>query len=565
MKQFTCKNNSDGKIECRGANIECKGWPRFGADHKNTFSSPDEHKISRQNITSVFERWNLDFGVDDFTSVIGLPYDGIYYILTTGNQFYAVNIETGSVLPNYPIDLHLGQYSSGSVPVIHGKYIYVATDDLKVYSFDRHNGSQNPHWPSAGVDLPYYPAIPATKASSEVQSSLSIVDDGEHELLIVSVTNAGFDDFQQGHVMAFDLKGHKKWDKPIDPAGAGGTGSWSTPSFDYKNKLMFQGSSNQKSLPANDYSDALQARDYRTGKLVWHYQYVHNDVASNNMPSGNGNPIYMNDRDVGSSPNIIDVDGKEYVGTCGKNGIYNCFSRRTGKLKWQRIITNTPTIWGNASAAVHDGVIYAVSVSDVNLEAFDPDAWMGEAIPYDFYSNVILGDDPLGNIKSFFLCTTIIEALDAKTGKVLWRQENQTDNFGGTTYANGLVYAAFLSGEVKIYHAKTGQLMHTLLTPPQDPNIIDFLGITVPANRYIPCHIVVHDGNIFVPYASFIEPLPGGVLCFSLPESGSSSSSSSSSSSRSRSRQQTRASNQLIEEELVRRIEDASRRFNRHL
>jgi alcohol dehydrogenase (cytochrome c) len=52
-----------------------------------------------------------------------------------------------------------------------------------------------------------------------------------------------------------------------------------------------------------------------------------------------------------------------------------------------------------------------------------------------------------------------IVALDAATGKVIWKEETASPAFGATTAANDLVFATTYEGTLSAYDAKTGQVV----------------------------------------------------------------------------------------------------------
>jgi polyvinyl alcohol dehydrogenase (cytochrome) len=110
------------------------------------------------------------------------------------------------------------------------------------------------------------------------------------------------------------------WDNTVGPDGTQfgpGVSSWSTAAVDTVRKVAYIGAGNSYYSPASPYSDSLLALDYMTsepkGKLVWSKQFTMNDNFTSGSP-------YGPDADVGSTPNLYTLDGRDYVSVGDKAG-----------------------------------------------------------------------------------------------------------------------------------------------------------------------------------------------------------------------------------------------------
>lgn len=507
-------------------------WARWGHDNANTFANLKETKINKDNVANLSQVWNFQLPAGDGIEVDPIIVDGIMYVLSQLGYLWAVDTKTGTPLPGFnggqPVFVGANPIfgtNFGSTPIVFRDFIYVATDDMILRSFNRFTGVYNPSWPPNGtVTIPVYPANnPVATAQGSVQGSLSIVDDGKHSLLFVPVaseTELEFPSIQSGTINAYNLNGTLIWSQVIASPAEGngfGIGTWSTPAFDTENKLMFLGTSNPQTPPAGKISDSLQARDYRTGKLVWNFQYVEFDVSGFSYPYGNGNPEYLVDKDVGASPNLFDVchDGKKkyLIGAAGKDGVYRAFDRCTGKLEWQRVLTNTASIWGNPSAAYANGVIYAGATSDVNPDtAGNPPTGYPTQVSDNATSSFAFTTQPelLPRLFGGFLTMKgIVNALDARTGEVIWGQTFPTALWASLSYANGIVYTGSYDGSIRALDAETGTVLATYLTPVQPPSP----PLPLAANYFVPANVVIVKGQLFVPYENFFGTV-GGVVSF---------------------------------------------------
>lgn len=509
-------------------------WPRWGHDNHNTFANLRERKLCLNNASTLSTKWLFDleqYGAYDgeYTEGAVIVVDDISYILSIlaiihmiGSDGLPVSTFGATVSPfspgmRYVQDPNLGYRLALSTPAIYGNYIYTATQavdesftgiGLYLNSIDRFTGLDNPNWPAQGAIVPVYPTeghtLDEAYATSEITTSVTIVDG----LVFIAVTNSGFDAFQRGAVSAYRLSnGTLVWSEIIEPDAGGGTGSWSTPAFDTDLKLMYFGTTNQKDLPVSNESDAVQARYYKTGKLAWNYQYVPNDVAGNLYPYSLYNPIYTTDRDVGASPNVFDVKDLQLVGACGKDGVYRAMHRKCGNLAWQTILSTTPTLWGNPSAAYNNGVIYAATSTDIDQSLLGTT----DIVPYQSYSQLILGTGQANaSLKDYLYSQGILAALDAYSGKILWKKQFPSLFWAGVTYANGMLFTGSYDGTVRVINALDGTVIFSTTVPAQT----QAPGVPISPYAAIPANLTVSNGVVYVPYFAVIGN-QGGVLALS--------------------------------------------------
>jgi quinoprotein glucose dehydrogenase len=151
-------------------------------------------------------------------------------------------------------------------------------------------------------------------------------------------------DAAPGYIRAFDVRtgamkwvfhtiplpgepGYETWENKDAYKLTGGANNWMGMTIDQKRGIAYVpiGSASMdfygaKRPGADLYSDCLLALDAATGKLLWHFQYVHHDVW---------------DRDPSSAPVLVTVkhDGKmiDAVAQTTKQGFVFIFDRETGK------------------------------------------------------------------------------------------------------------------------------------------------------------------------------------------------------------------------------------------
>jgi hypothetical protein len=174
-----------------------------------------------------------------------------------------------------------------------------------------------------------------------------------------------------------------------------GVSSWSSPALDINRKVAYIGTGNSYYSPASPYSDSLLALNYMTsnpeGELVWSRQFTMNDNFTSGSPMGP-------DSDVGATPNLFTLDGKDFVAVGDKGGGFYVIDREKGELVFPRVRVSAGSSTGGvmAPAAYHDGKLYITA----------------------------------NNTGS-----TVIVALDARTGAIDWQMSDPS----GVTYGAPLL------------------------------------------------------------------------------------------------------------------------------
>jgi polyvinyl alcohol dehydrogenase (cytochrome) len=210
-----------------------------------------------------------------------------------------------------------------------------------------------------------------------------------------------------------------------DATAGAGVSVWSSAAVDYARKLVFIGTGQTYEQPASPRGDSLIAIHYETGEVAWTHQFTAGDV----FTVGGGGP--GPDADVGGSPNLFAIDGRDVVGVGQKNGLYHVLDRETGATVWETKLTNGSPLGGiMVTAAVHDGVVYVNS---------------NEWKVFGIFSGM---NSPLDTSATF--------ALDARDGTILWEKNMPAPMFGSMTYANGVVYQGTIDGTVHALSARDG-------------------------------------------------------------------------------------------------------------
>ena len=224
---------------------------------------------------------------------------------------------------------------------------------------------------------------------------------------------------------------------------------WSSPAVDYRRNLVYFGTGENYSSPADDNSDAIIAVDLTTGERVWQRQSVADDawnvacmMADNpNCPEENGP-----DLDHGSSMILIESEGGSVLAVGSKEGkVVGLDPDDGGALLWSTRIGRGSIQGGvHFGMAVGDGLIYA-PVNDMN------DTRNGDFLDPD-------------------LARPGVHAVDPISGEVMWRHI-QEDLCGddrpfcdpgvsaAVTAMPGVLFAGHLDGHIRAYAAADGTVL----------------------------------------------------------------------------------------------------------
>ena len=242
--------------------------------------------------------------------------------------------------------------------------------------------------------------------------------------------------------------------------GPSGAPIWNSPAIDEKRNLIYFATGESNSPPAHRNTNAVIAVDLKTGKEKWSFHATPNDiynigcdlVSKAELLNCTSTPetVYR-DVDFGASAILgTHSDGKQLVYAGQKSGSVWAFEPDTGKVVWRKSLGT-----GGALGGVHWGIAYDkdtvyAPISTVGVEI------KGE---WDFDPSIKPG----------------LYALDAKTGAIKWQYNpeppanppqmppgfpvHQTAMSAAPIVIDGVVIAATLDGTLHALDAKDGKLL----------------------------------------------------------------------------------------------------------
>ncbi len=346
--------------------ISISEWPAYGGDQGGQRHSASE-LITPQSVSSLALAWTYRHGdvsdgggeIPSTTAFQNTPIlvDGTLYFCTPFNRVIALDPATGVERWSFDpkIDLAGGRYANqlvcrgvaawsdatASASATCSRRIFTATNDARLIALDAGTGKRCLDFAVAGeVDLNPGAGEQKWKGEYQVTSPPVVIND----VVVVgsAVSDNGRIDAPSGVVRGYDARsGALRWAWDLAPPGfdyetglkseagyaLGTPNVWGPMSVDERRNLVFVPTGNAapdyyhgERHEMNFYGSSVVALAGTTGKVVWHFQTVHNDLW---------------DFDVPAQPTLttIDVEGRprDAVVQATKMGLLFVLDRETGK------------------------------------------------------------------------------------------------------------------------------------------------------------------------------------------------------------------------------------------
>lgn len=240
--------------------------------------------------------------------------------------------------------------------------------------------------------------------------------------------------------------------------GPSGAAIWSAPTIDAARGLLYVGTGDAYSAPADPATDAIVAMDLATGAVRWKHQATVGDVWTVQC-LGKAAPADCGpDQDFGSPPMLVAAGGRNLLVAGQKSGNVWAFDPRTGDMIWRTPLVPDTTkfgakiVWGGAADdrrayfGLGTGGVAAVRLADGATQ------WFTELAPKAGRESHP-GEDGAVTVADGVVFSGgwdgVVRALSADTGKVLWEFDTARDlatvngvaAHGGSMAAAGSVVA----------------------------------------------------------------------------------------------------------------------------
>ena len=283
-------------------------WPEYlGGPGRNSFSPLDQ--ITTANIARLRVAWEFRSGDAGQTQCNAIVVDGVLYGSTATNQIFALDAATGRELWRYVEPGH--EFGSNQ----RGVTFWAGGDDRRVlfnvdewlYAIDARTGKKIATFGDGGrVSLRAALGERAKDKWVTCSSPGTIFEN----LIIMPLRVGELGDSAPGHVQAFDVRtgklawvfrtipspgefGHETWPpnahRNID---TGGANCWAGMAIDRARGIVFVPTGSAApdfwgGARAGDnlFANCLLALDARTGRRLWHFQFVHHDIWDRDLPA----------------------------------------------------------------------------------------------------------------------------------------------------------------------------------------------------------------------------------------------------------------------------------------
>jgi quinoprotein glucose dehydrogenase len=318
-------------------------WPEYlGGSDRNHYSTLNQ--INTSNVSQLTKAWeyhSLDSGQVQCNPII---VKGVLYGVTATNQIFALDAATGKEKWKFKAGKGGGLNTNRGVTYwTDGKesrilYAY----DSWLYALDPDSGKPIPSFGSEG-------RVSLKKGLGETAQDKFVISNTPgtlfEDLIMMPLRLSEGPDAAPGNIQAFNVCtgelawvfhtiphpgefGYNTWPKDVyKNTEVGAANNWAGMAVDKKRGILFvpTGSAGFDFYGGNRagqnlFANSLLALDARTGKRIWHFQFVHHDIW---------------DRDIPAPPNLITIKkgGKtiDAVAQVTKAGFVYVFDRETGK------------------------------------------------------------------------------------------------------------------------------------------------------------------------------------------------------------------------------------------
>jgi quinohemoprotein ethanol dehydrogenase len=516
-----CAENPPGWInEERLKNQREEEWLTIGGNQQMQHFSPLSD-INTKNVKALGYAWEFDARSPIGTIHRGLEatpivVDGVMYTSGAWGFVYALDARTGKEIWRYDpnVDASYGRRAccdvvNRGVAVWKGK-VYVGTLDGYMVCLNAADGKE----------------IWRKDSFTDRTKAYTITSPPQVAGNIVMIGNSGGEYGVRGYITAYDLNtGDQKWRffiVPGDPAkpyeheemkmaaatwdpksswetGGGGT-VWGEAAYDPELNLLYVGTGNSTPYPIwyrspsggdNLFLASILAINPDNGKLVWHYQTTPGELWDYTATMNN----ILAD---------IEINGRKrkVIMQAPKNGFFYVLDRATGELlsaeKYTRVnwashvdlktgrpvltsqggwYKDTPKLvipflggghnWPPMSFNPNTGLVYIPERASPQVyKAFDNYKWKPDedntAIDYSQTANWSIVKDQVKESLDT-LTTESLLAWDPVKQKAAWKVTTGAPD-GGTLSTPELVFQGTRTGYLKVYDAKTGQLLKEIFT-----------------------------------------------------------------------------------------------------
>ncbi len=464
----------------RHAAAEPQNWLTYWGDYAGRhFTSLDQ--VTPSNVKQLQTRWAAQMPGDSVLQSTPIVVDGIMYTAGVVGQVFALDAKTGLQIwkyqrPQKVVNAFESNRVNRGVAVL-GHRVYFGTLDAALVALDARTG--RPVWETQVANTMEGYSI--TVSPLVVKDKIIVgVAGGEHGIrgfLDAYDANTGKRVWRFNTVPGPGELGHDTWKG--DSWKLGGAPTWLTGSYDPELDTLYWATGNpgpdmdgEIRKGDNLFSCSVVALDPNTGQRKWHYQFTPNDSHD-----------WDANQDLVLVDRVIDGQPRKLLVQANRNGFFYVLDRTNGQfLLGKNYVRQTwnqgfeadgrPKVIPDSDSTPEGRVVYPTLVGGTNWQSpsydgnsgwlyvvyndgaqrfirekstYEPGKayWGGRAMP--------AGDPPVPGIK----------AIDTRDGSVKWDFKLSQGSLGAGVLATstGLLFAATAEGNLMALDAKTGKYL----------------------------------------------------------------------------------------------------------
>lgn len=403
-------------------------------------------EINSGNVSTLKEAWSIPIeGQGVYGSYASTPVivNGVVYSQDLESNVSAIDLESGDVI--WETKLESPSHGPNGLAVAEGR-VYGATNG-GAFALDQKTGKE----------------LWTVQLGGPVDMAPGVNDGKVYVSTVPENTSAEYEAGAVGTLWAMDAKtGKKLWhfdtvpkDLWGEPNVNSGGGLWYPPSFDSQGNI-YAGTGNPAPLPGtpnhpwgssrpgdNRYADSLVKLDPNSGKLDWFYQET---------------PHNIYDWDFQNSPIITKSGGKEVAIGSGKSGFVVAVDLKTGKPLWRTRVGehnghDKDSLYAMRGEynKIKTGEVFPGELGGV-LAAMASDG-KRVYVPIVNHSMTVKNGSEVTEESE---ATGEVEAIDLRTGKVVWEATFPGPAYGSLVVSNDVVFATSAEGVIHALSANSG-------------------------------------------------------------------------------------------------------------
>jgi alcohol dehydrogenase (cytochrome c) len=481
---LTACNMGNKNSDSKAVNFPTYGYDLANTRHV-PFKEVTADNVNDLGVVWTADFKTLDKDVKNGNQSYPVIVDGVIYITTGGNQVFAFEGATGKQLWHWkPTAEMLASFSKSGIVANRGVSIgegkvFMLTTDNQIVSLDQKTGELlkmvkiSDSIEGVTLDNGYYETTVPIYYKGNIYIGSSGGDNGVRGFVAAYKAS----DLTPAWDSPFWTVPPKGQDWLANSKYHGGGAVWNPVAIDEETGIMYFAVGNpapdfygEDRPGANPYTDSVVAVESATGKLIWSQQEISHDLW---------------DYDAAASPMILNatVNGKaqKVVVEGGKSGQWWAWDAATGEVVWDGIpfakidhpnptpegVLVYPGVLGgeNYAPETYDPGTNYVLIPGIEYPALIKSAKnQDEAFDKSFNGAWAFGT-AMGEVPADVVPYGTVTAIDVNTGKQVYQNKTKDMMRGGlTSTASGLAFYGELDGNINAMDIKSGKVLWTFQT-----------------------------------------------------------------------------------------------------